>query len=94
MKLFVRILALIDAFALIVLLLLSFGIKNHTLIFVAIFLLAIKSLPFLFSNFCIACAIDIFTVFVLIFANYSQLPLPIILFTIFAIGQKTFFSLV
>jgi len=83
---------LIDLFAVAVLFLALFGIKSHLAITLAIFLLFLKSLPFLLSNFCLASVIDIFYAIVLVFINFVNLPFWIVFIALIALGQKVVFS--
>jgi len=89
-----KLLGLIDLFAIAMLLLIAFGIKIPSLIAIAIVLLLLKSLPFLFTSFCLACLIDIFTAIVLGIYNFFSIPLWLLFLALIAIGQKAFFSFI
>lgn len=89
-----KLLGFIDLLAIAMLILIASGIKLPVLIAITIALLLLKSLPFLFTGFCLACIIDIFTAIVLGIYNFFNPPFWLLFLALIAIGQKAFFSFV
>lgn len=87
-----KILGLIDLFVLFILFFAILDFKFHLLITLAVVLLLLKSVPFLFLNLCLGSLIDLLTALTLIFLNFFTLPLWLTLFIFFLLAQKAFFS--